>query len=336
MNRHVQFRVPGNLLLTGEYAVLGEGGRGIAMAVPVYGTFTARYTGGATPARLDLIYSQKRSVEFSFSFNAAETKGERILRLLLDRADSLGLKEKDLSGWRLTADTSSFYSADADSLDRDKLGLGSSAVFAVGMAALLVFIQQPEFLLTKEIDTIFHSALTVHRGAQAGKGSGYDVAVSTYGGIGDFSGGKTPLYCKVADTLFAGFSLYMPRRSVETSGAAARYLQLDQSERESFRQVSNGITAKGLKLLDWGARMQFIGALQEAGELGRNLGVRIGAPAELDAEEVRLVGGADKYKCVGAGNELALVWGQNPYPGKYPLRCDAAGLTINEIQGNDA
>lgn len=71
-----------------------------------------------------------------------------------------------VTGWEV--DVSSFYERD------QKLGLGSSAASCVALAAAALGVADRQ--------AVFEAALRAHRGYQGGRGSGADVAASTFGG----------------------------------------------------------------------------------------------------------------------------------------------------------
>ncbi len=65
----------------------------------------------------------------------------------------------------------------------EKLGLGLSAAFCAAVTAGLYSLCHPNVALEQARPTVFQWALSAHRMAQGGAGSGADVAASVYGGI---------------------------------------------------------------------------------------------------------------------------------------------------------
>ncbi len=142
--------VPGKLFLMGEYAVL--------------------YGGPAVVAAVDR-YVQVRRSDGTYEVVGAET--ERRLPELVAKF----LADVDTDDAHLTTGTIDELEVDVSALrgPAGKLGLGSSAASTVALVRAL----RPDYSPRE----VFDAAYSVHRRFQGGKGSGGDIAASTFGGI---------------------------------------------------------------------------------------------------------------------------------------------------------
>lgn len=136
-------RVPGKLVIAGEYAVL-FGGVSIVAAVDRY--------------------VEVRPHDGPYQVEGAEFKDtDRWIEVVAEHVHEAG----QLDG--VEVDVSQFYREGA------KLGLGSSAASTVGIVRHLCPDAGPS--------QIYELAYRIHRAFQGGRGSGVDVAASTYGGV---------------------------------------------------------------------------------------------------------------------------------------------------------
>ncbi len=148
----MQVRVPGKVMLSGEYTVL-IGGTAVLVPVPRYMTLTAVDSAGPssdTPV---------------------------IREALAEPIPELAELESDLPPLRLTVDRSEFMTTDENGVTQ-KLGLGGSAAEAVGVIAMRFQRCGVDWKTIPE--TIFKYADNAHRRAQGGMGSGADVAAIAY------------------------------------------------------------------------------------------------------------------------------------------------------------
>ncbi len=155
---------PGKLILLGEYAVL-EGAPAVVLAVDRRAR--VRITAGADHNVLDAPEITTTAVPFS-----VDPSGN-VSWFGVDPATTarLGVIEQVLTRFppgepvRIETDTAEFHE------DGIKVGLGSSAALTVAAAAALSG-RRPELA----------TVVAVHRAAQGGRGSGFDVAASLHGG----------------------------------------------------------------------------------------------------------------------------------------------------------
>lgn len=156
---------PGKLILLGEYAVL-EGAPSIVLAINRRAQVTV-----VRPTKENLITAPEildRGVSFTFDENG------NVVWIGVEPTTSvrLGLLSQILATYKpatpvkIETDTSAFFE------DGIKMGFGSSAALTVAASAAL---------LGKEPDLA--TVVEIHRASQDGRGSGFDVAASLYGGV---------------------------------------------------------------------------------------------------------------------------------------------------------
>ncbi len=241
--------------------------------------------------------------------------------------------------------------------EHGKLGLGSSAAAAVAVAALLLHGPQagaapalnrrrgreppPErkpASAAPALDRrrVFAAALAAHRAAQGGRGSGYDVAASVWGGVVRFTGGRTPAVKRHRPQVLPQLCLVAGAEPLATPAAVAcyeRWRQSDPAAAARFRAHSRELVEQFMSATDTAA---CCAALSAGGELLRWLGARIGVAVEPPVlrarlSEFRARGWAAKP--AGAGGELGVAAappGAPPAPGPapyvIPLRLTPEGL----------
>ena len=177
-------------------------------------------------------------------------------------------------------------------------------------------------------------AAAAHRSAQGGRGSGYDVATSVWGGVVRLSGDMLPVGSPLRPRALPTLYLVLGTSPLPTPGAVARYEAWRRREPDAaewFRGRSRDVVDRFLAAADAGA---CCAAIDAGGELTRWLGARIGVVVEppdlrdrLDAFRAR--GWAAKP--VGAGGELGIAAAPEGTPPQnvpyaLPLRPAAEGL----------
>jgi phosphomevalonate kinase len=285
--------VPGTILLLGEYAVLEEGGLGVAAAVE------RRVAISIEPAEELSILGVGGG--FSGLWRAAEGEAPSLVGSVVEAVEreleARGLGER-APALAIRIDSSAFYGPEGD-----KLGLGSSGAVAVGAAsALLRYSGLAEGELA---DATFGAALEAHRSHQGGIGSGYDIAASLHGGWGLFTGGALPSFEQLELPWMPPLSLHRGAGPVDTKRAIERYLEWkgrNPRVARDFLEASNGVIRSLGKARTW-AEASLL--LEEGSRLGLELGAAIGVPAGIAMLEGR--GG----KALGAGNELAALWDED-------------------------
>ena len=303
--------VPGNLLLMGEYAVLEEGGLGVTIAVD---------------RRITALLSTSPRLTLSGSWGSQRVVwpgevGDTLLDCIVrSAAHVLQVQPELLCDLPLSVvvDSTPFYGKGGD-----KSGFGSSAAVAAALSHAILLGVDAYFAPAKGfpspggslLDRTFTAALNGHRAFQGGRGSGYDVAASVYGGIGQFTGGVRPAFRRVHIEWLPEMAVVAGRSPVKTPGAVGRYLEWRRShalEADEFLQESNRCVKGFLDSKSWGdARAWF----EASRELGLSIGEETGVPAEIELP-AELVG--FPAKALGAGNEIAIVFAPDSDFGNLP------------------
>lgn len=278
------YSAPGSVLLLGEYAVLWPGGLGVAASVGPRVRVLVR--AGGDGLRIEGTDGIDR---FAWPSRASGLL-EAVVRACgrtLGRAPGPAL---------VTVDSAALTGGGRTP------GLGSSAAVAAALTCALLAGPRG----APPLETVFRTALRAHRAAQGGRGSGYDVAASTYGGAGLFHGGDQPRFERLPaaaapDDLFLIFG----DRPLATPPAIARYLAWARerpADCGGHRRVSDAIVRHALRTGGWAE------AVRAGRRVTRWLGEAIGVPvepAELRDRLDRADAAGHAGKPVGAGGELA-------------------------------
>lgn len=281
--------VPGSILLLGEYAVLEEGGLGLAMAVE-------------RRVRISAFPADGLSIHGAWPGGASmwtprDPSGSQLIGAIVEAVEKW-LRDtgggKISWGVRILVDSSALFSADGR-----KSGLGSSAAVTAGLVCAL--LEAAGRRRGPSDAPVLPLAIRAHRMAQGGMGSGYDVSCSYHGGMGVFQGGALPGWepCRLwedpAVFLFPGPS------PVSTSEAIRRYAlwkKTNADDARAFLEESNRNVVEFVRARSAGEAALRLRACRELGvKLGRSIGVSadIETPPGLDASVC---------KALGAGNEL--------------------------------
>jgi len=282
--------VPGNILLLGEYAVLEEGGLGVALAVE------PRVQLEAAPEDGLVIESRwpGGTADNSFVDAAVHT----VSAFLGTRCNG-----------RLLVDSMRFFSADGR-----KSGFGSSAAVTVALVSGLLRLAGRSVGLSETAAL----AVQAHRLAQGGRGSGYDVLTSLHGGSGKVRGGAAPTWEAVPLPVGCEPSVFPGTAAVSYQDWKAR----SPGPARDFLRESNAAIRSFCGAPTLERAWPFFDASRKLGiELGKATGVsaEITPPPGLDPSWC---------KAAGAGNELGICLAQ-VLPGSQSrlLRAAARGLT---------
>ena len=292
----MRLSVPANLLLCGEYSIIREGHIAVACALDIRAVFTIE---AADVFRVIPVYPGAGTGDgFPDPLTAA------VAAVFCENFQT------NLPAVSVTADSSAFYREDGS-----KLGLGSSAAAAVGIAAALYYTVFKKTHLPEEL---FLTALEGHRRFQGG-GSGYDVSASFHGGTGLFSSGKRPRWRSLKVTrpfrvrLVSGEK---PQSSSSASAAWGSWVEENSAAAEKYDALSDRAAAGFARVLESGG--DSASALHRLRRPGGWLGERIGIPANPPAlkrklEALAAAGWAGKPS--GAGGELGVAFARdNGYP----------------------
>lgn len=282
----MRLSVPGNILLLGEYAVLEEGGLGLAVAVERRVRVTLRpavvlEVCGTWPAG-------------SFRWSRDEQASSRLVTSVVSAVESAVGRQAGVM--HIDIDSTELFDASGR-----KKGLGSSAAAAAGLTAAL--LAAAGVRPTKGDPAGAAIALQAHRAAQDGRGSGYDVLCSWHGGSGRFSGGKAPSWTPAPLPAGIRLALFAGPAPVRTADAVILYADWKRRNpaaachflEESNKRVSSFIAAVSAD--EAAARWAL------CRDLGVELGDAVGVPAGMPVPR-----GVDPGLCkaVGAGNELGV------------------------------
>jgi phosphomevalonate kinase len=297
---------PGKLIVLGEYAVL-EGFPAIVAAVDRRAS--GQFVPGQSPA------------------------SELVDIAVRNAADALGPNRKALPSGSVLVDTSAF------SLDGTKIGIGSSAATAaVTVGAVL---EMAGLSVSESTDLIFHVALTAHRAAQGGLGSGADVAAAVYGGILHYT--RPPSGTPAIRPLpppegveMVVFATGTPSSTVDCLQAVAAFAQASpEAHGQLLAPIAEAVARfeHGLLARDTPEMIGAIGAAHLGMErLGQAAGVPIVTPvlahAALLAAEL---GGAAKPSGAGGG-DVGIAFLPNPEAAaEFTTRARDLGLGILDL-----
>lgn len=201
---------PGKLMVSGEWAVLEEGNACIAMAVDKYVECIieeADHSSIQVPGAYEVHFNyEKSSLNFKRAITAAEREKlkfaraavETFLKFMEENANpiksftiktqshdtSIIMKEaEEKSSNEPKGNEEEEEKEKAEHIKEKKLGFGSSAAACVAIGSAMMALYGYDISEKKIKDLIFKLASISHFKAQDCKGSCFDVAASTYGGV---------------------------------------------------------------------------------------------------------------------------------------------------------
>jgi phosphomevalonate kinase len=302
----LKLTLPGNLLITGEYAILESGGQGITLAVE------QRFILESEPAEEWNILSYFPQEERYW-----KPGEDPFLDQLMAFLEEQFPKTPPQS---IILDSRALFGYDTLGQPR-KLGLGSSACTAAALSALFYGLQPGSPVPLLGTDPILGDlAVQAHRAAQGKKGSGYDVLCSLGGGMGHFIGGEKPKWSPLpAPEGF--FALYPGQKSVLTLGAIEswrKWTSADPSTWQDFLLENTGI-------VQMFQRGTWKTAFNRAKAWGIALGEQLGVNALIPLPQNQSLGilKTCQIKALGAGDEIALIYSPEP-PGAGELEAIGA------------
>lgn len=302
--------VPGNLLLAGEYAVLEEGGLGWALAVEPRLTVTVQT---ADDWLIEGLWPGGRETWTPSMDPQGAGLAAKLFLALFDQFQRTGGKR--LPPARIQVDSSAFF----DPSGR-KTGLGSSAALAVGLACALGRLEGRQ-----GFEPVHQPAVAAHRSVQGGRGSGYDVTASLFGGLGLFKGGKNPRWEPDRAAKLPTLALFAGSAEVRTVSAISSYEKWKAENPEEAADYLGASNPSVQRLTTAGNWAELFPLWKACRNLGLLLGERIGVSAKLDTEkalgELAEREGPDGFlfKALGAGNETGLAAGSSEvFPAPLP------------------
>ena len=181
-----EITAPGKLILLGEYAVL-EGAPCLATAVNRRVSVNVVSSHRQNHYTLSLPHTNIGTIRFG----SASFEMDRIPGLAAYQADQLrpildilrstrtfGSVNSQSQAIDITIDAGSLFSNDGQ-----KYGFGSSAAITVALLAMDALFRGEQSINPEKL---MDRSIKIHRTLQSGRGSGIDIAVSTYGGIIEF------------------------------------------------------------------------------------------------------------------------------------------------------
>jgi phosphomevalonate kinase len=309
----VRASVPANLLLLGEYAELEEGGLGLAAAAEPRVRVRVQRRKGAgleVTARMDA----------ELRWTPESPRGDPRTALL---EAAVGVcRPAGTADGAIEVDSSDFFFAGR------KGGYGSSAAAAVALCWALLALAGDG---PPAPAAVLRAALTAHRRAQGGQGSGYDVLASFHGGVGLFVGGERPEWRPLRLPWLEPLYLFPGDRSLSTPEAIVRYRDWRRREPEQSRRFLEDSNRHVEDFACAASRREARGFLRRSRELGLRLGEAIGVTAALAPPGQAAAGSlrSEDCKALGAGNELGLAFPEHPLdgvPGLQRVRLAGQGL----------
>jgi len=314
----VTIKVPGKLILLGEYALL-EGAAGIVCAVDRFAFISVKnaldsYFVFDSPSlnfsRIRFTVHKNEKVSFITNLKEDELKQLRLFQSIFEFLwKDLRSVGKKIVPVQISLNTNNFYSKDLKS----KLGLGSSAALTVALTAALTYFGGGIVKGAEGKADIFKRALKAHRLAQENLGSGIDVAASSYGGTLAYKmavNAERELH--IPESLEAwpdlSMSVVWSGKSTSTSEMIKRLAIYKNAQPKNYdRLMTNliNLSAEGISSYKKKENHGFINIVkqyfQALQSLGNKAGLSIISPVhERIALLVESVGGA--YKPSGAGD----------------------------------
>jgi phosphomevalonate kinase len=297
----MRLTAPGNLLLLGEYAVTEQGGLGVALAVD------RRVVMNTEPAPELMVEGRWGGRALRWTRDSADQSP--LISAIVEawqeqcsmRADDRAARGYNLPEARILIDSSALFSGGR------KSGFGSSAAVTVALTCTLLHLSGLRGgELTRLASRI---ALTAHRRAQGGRGSGYDIFASLYGGFGCLVGGRQPSWQFLRLPWLPPLYLFRGRSSVSTPDSLKHYERWKSSDplagRRFLGESNEGVRA----FLEADGWPQALPAFKSMKRLGIWLGRQIGVSAEI---EVPPSLEPELCKALGAGNEVGMCLGKAP------------------------
>jgi phosphomevalonate kinase len=283
--------VPGNLLLLGEYAVTEQGGLGLALAVE------RRVVVEMEPAselEVEGRWGEGKGTSPLISAIVETWREQLYSRGICSTGEgATGLGDAREPAARINVDSSAFFTAGR------KSGFGSSAAVTVALTCALLHLSG--LREDRLLQCAARLALLAHRRAQGGRGSGYDVYASLYGGLGCLVGGAEPSWQAVDLPWLPPLYIFPGPSSVSTPNSLEHYERwknCDPAGWRNFLEESNHSIRRFLQAEDW---VQARKAFAASKELGLRLGERIGVSAALDAPDSLA---PQLYKAIAPRNEM--------------------------------
>lgn len=321
----MRITVPGNVLLAGEYAVTEESGLGLAFAVE------PRLVLESFPGAGFQIEGILGSDHILWP---SDGERARLFQIIVDHMRrSRPEFDERMHGTHIVVDSSTFFSA-----NEQKRGFGSSAATVVGLVFALSMLARSEpkdgvftgsETVRDECKRIFPECVRIHREFQNGRGSGYDIAASLFGGTGLFRGGQRPQWKAINLPWLQSGTIRWESgpAQVRTTSALQNYEGWKKHSPAAFAEflLKSNETVSSL------AAATDADSAPESLDRARDLGVRLGGQIGIPAASVDYPGWA--CKSVGAGNEMTVLVSRGTHPVSAPgepLVITMQGIVVEE------
>ena len=319
-------KVPGKLILLGEYAVL-EGSSALVMTVNRFAKVIFTSSGTKTftlqaPSigiqNLQFSINAKGKVNFLTRLpQKIARKVNFFLSIFEFGIQLLKRNGKSVVSSEILLETCSFFHHNRTA----KLGLGSSAALSVALIASLLAqgSQTPP-----NLDEIFQMALQAHRAAQGNVGSGIDIAASVYGGVLCYQIDPDSDHFKTeAVSLSVPEQLFMLPIWVGKSSSTSQLVKLfyqfkfqNQKKYLSFIDEMKYVANIGCRAFKEKNISEFLASIEQYNKLMRKLGEKIDAPI-VSREHQKMTDIAAEmgivYKPSGAGGgDIGVCFSESP------------------------
>jgi len=299
-------KVPGKLILLGEYGVL-EGASALVATVNRFAQVTLESTEDSTfllrapaidiPGMRFLIDASGKIQFLKRPLKKTAQKMQLFLSIFEYALHTLKKHGKSLVSTSILLDTSEFFYQKQSA----KLGLGSSAALTV---ALIASLYEHVTGRPQDANKLFREALEAHRLAQGNIGSGIDVAASVYGGILCYKiEDSWPNFSAKTERLKMPSGLhYLPiwvGKSSSTIDFVKQFYKFKQLNRKHYQTLLEEMqfwSSEGCRAFKQENVPEFLESVRAYHQIMEKLGEKIGAPV-ISKEHQRL---ADISANVGA------------------------------------
>ncbi len=337
---------PGKVVLLGEYAVLA-GAPALVMAVDRRASVELVESDGPY-SRVTAPGYSTRELRFRSAGAALQWVGLGDTGREYDLAvrvidDILPAAERTWPNVDLTLRTDAFFADVGGSTRRVKLGLGSSAALTVALAAALA--SHVGLSPAAEDEAWMNRLWELHRGYQAGYGSGLDIAASVHGGVIEYrlsSRGAAPHVAKIEPVTLPGAFVWTGS-SAATPAFLRRFDHWRSAAPQRFAPIIaelHAVAAGGIGAFRNSDVAGFVAALGKYAsaleDLAKQAGIDIFSPAHRRLLELARSLGAVYKPCGAGGGDIGIAL----HPDASALRsfmqeAEALGYAMVEVDVAD-
>ncbi|MBN2738539.1 MAG: hypothetical protein JXR70_16275 [Spirochaetales bacterium] len=275
--------VPANLLLAGEYLILEPHVRGLIFSCEPRIFLTCK------PAESFCIESDMGNQKIHYQQGGSNKLFNAVEKVFSQKYPAAEI----FKPWKITINSSAFFKKSGE-----KKGFGSSAAVTISYCACLFrlcFNRQPEN------NELFQLSLEAHRLFQDGRGSGYDIAASIYGGFRAYQSLPVPKISEPISWPFHSAKLRIAEKPVSTPEAVKKYELWKSTHQTDFQIIKTRYKALVNSLCEPIHVNEKLGIMQKIKELFLQLGDAIGVDSYFPEDK------GDFCKSLGAGNEIAIL-----------------------------